>query len=54
MIASDITTVRWGHRKYIQVTVRDALGRYGVSVRETEPEARLVALERLHQWQRQD
>lgn len=53
MIASDVTTVQWGHRTYIQVTVRDPLGRCGVSVRETEPEARLVALERLHQWQGQ-
>jgi hypothetical protein len=50
-VTDHVTTVRWGHRDWIQVTVTDDLGRYGVSVRENETDARDQAVARLHDWQ---
>jgi hypothetical protein len=35
----------------VQVTVTDPLGRYGVSVRDNETDARSTAAARLHDWQ---
>lgn len=46
-----VTTVRYGHRDWVQVTVRDHLGRCGVSVRDNETDARNTATARLRDWQ---
>ena len=46
-----VTTVRWGHRDWVQVTLTDQLGRCGVSVRDNETDARSTAIARLRDWQ---
>jgi hypothetical protein len=50
-VTEHVTTVRWGHRDWVQVTVTDPRGRYGVSVRDNETDARSTAVARLHDWQ---
>jgi hypothetical protein len=50
-VTEHVTTVRWGHRDWVQVTVTDPLGRYGTSVRDNETDARAAALARLRYWQ---
>jgi hypothetical protein len=50
-VTEHVTMVRYGHRDWVQVTVRDHLGRCGVSVRDNETDARNTATARLRDWQ---